>query len=62
MLAEEIETSAHFVSLIERGVNAPSFDTIETLAAVFKVEIKDLFDFPAKDVAPKKRRRKLRDR
>ena len=62
MLAEEIETSAHFVSLIERGVNAPSFETLETLAAALKVEIKDLFDFPANAPAPKKLRRKLRSK
>jgi transcriptional regulator with XRE-family HTH domain len=61
MLAERIETSVHFISLIERGVNAPSFETIETLAAALHLDVKELFDFQAKDSPPKKLRRKLRN-
>ena len=61
MLAERIATSVHFVSLIERGVNAPSFETIESLAAALRIEIKELFDFPVEEGNPKRMRRKLRD-
>lgn len=36
--------SVDFLSLIERGINSPSFDTIEKISSALKVEVKDLFD------------------
>jgi transcriptional regulator with XRE-family HTH domain len=44
-LAEVAEVSVDLVSNIERGVNAPSFETLERLAAALSLPIKDLFDF-----------------
>jgi len=44
-LAESLNMSVEFVSLLERGVNGPSFDTLEKLAAILQVEVKELFDF-----------------
>ena len=44
-LAEVAEVSVDLVSNIERGVNAPSFETLERLASALSVPIKDLFDF-----------------
>ena len=34
-----------FISLVERGVNAPSVAGLEKFARVFKVEVADLFKF-----------------
>jgi transcriptional regulator with XRE-family HTH domain len=45
-LAEAANISVDFLSLVERGINAPSFDTLERLAEALKVELRDLFDFP----------------
>jgi transcriptional regulator with XRE-family HTH domain len=56
-----------FISLIERGVNAPSFESIELLASALSVEVADLFTLPvdtsgrqrvAKGAIPSKRGRK----
>jgi len=44
-LAESLNMSVEFVSLLERGVNGPSVDTLEKLAAILQVEVKELFDF-----------------
>lgn len=44
-LAEAIGTSVEFISLMERGHNAPSFDTLEALAHALEISVKDLFDF-----------------
>lgn len=44
-LAEALNMSVEFVSFMERGVNGPSFDTLEKLAAILQVEVKELFDF-----------------
>jgi len=44
-LAEQIGISITFLGLIERGVNAPSFDTIEQIARALKVPVSDLFLF-----------------
>ena len=43
--AERLGISVDFLSLIERGVNAPSFETIEQMAKRLKVPAKALFDF-----------------
>jgi len=44
-LAEATEVSVDFISLVERGINAPSFDTLEKLAKALGVSIQELFDF-----------------
>ena len=44
-LAERAGISVDFLSLIERGVNAPSFKTLERLAEALGVDERDLFDF-----------------
>lgn len=44
-LAEAAGISVEFVSNIERGVNAPSFETIEKIAQVLRVPIQELFNF-----------------
>jgi len=43
--AEYVGMSVDFLSLIERGVNAPSFETIEQMAKRLRVPVKVLFDF-----------------
>ena len=47
-LAEAVGCSVEFISLVERGVNAPSVARLETFAKVLKVEVKDLFTFEQK--------------
>jgi len=37
-----------FLSLIERGLNSPSFGTLEQIAKRLRVPVKELFDFPQK--------------
>lgn len=44
-LAETADISTDFLSLIERGRNAPSFDTLEKLAAALEVQVHQLFKF-----------------
>ena len=44
-LAEALGYSVEFISLVERGVNAPSVSGLEKFAKVLKVEVKDLFTF-----------------
>lgn len=44
--AEHVGISVDFLSLIERGINAPSFETIEQMAKRLRVPVKALFDFP----------------
>ncbi len=44
-LAEASNVSVDFISLIERGQRAPSFDTLERLADAFNLTIADLFTF-----------------
>jgi transcriptional regulator with XRE-family HTH domain len=46
--AETLGISVDFLSLIERGINSPSFDTLEQIATRLRVPVKDLFDFPQK--------------
>jgi transcriptional regulator with XRE-family HTH domain len=54
-LAKKIGCSVEFISLVERGVNAPSVAGLEKFARVLKVEIASLFTFERK-----KRTRKAR--
>ena len=44
-LAKATGLSVNFIRAVEQGINAPSFESIEVLANVLNVEIKDLFDF-----------------
>ena len=47
-LAEALDCSVEFISLVERGVNAPSVASLENFAKVLKVEVKELFSFEEK--------------
>jgi len=44
-LAEAVGCSVEFISLVERGVNAPSVAGLEKFAKILKVEVKELFSF-----------------
>jgi len=47
--AELVDISVDFLSLIERGVNAPSFEVLERMARGLRLPVRELFDFrPAK--------------
>jgi len=47
-LAQEADISVEFLSNLERGINAPSFETLERLATALEVSVQDLFNFNAK--------------
>ena len=47
-LAEALGCSVEFVSLVERGVNAPSVAGLEKFAKILKVEVRELFTFEEK--------------
>ncbi len=47
-LAEKLGYSVEFISLVERGVNAPSVAGLEKFARVLKIEVGDLFIFGEK--------------
>jgi transcriptional regulator with XRE-family HTH domain len=47
-LAEAVGCSVEFISLIERGVNAPSVSGLEKFAKILKVEVRELFTFEGK--------------
>ena len=47
-LAEAANISVDFISLMERGQRAPSFDTLERLANALNIKVADLFDFDEK--------------
>lgn len=44
-LAKAVGCSVEFISLVERGVNAPSVAGLETFAKVLRVEVVELFTF-----------------
>ena len=46
-LAQLCGISISFLSNIERGINTPSFNVLESLAKALKVQVKVLFDFEA---------------
>jgi len=48
-LAEALACSVEFVSLVERGINAPSVAGLEKFAKVLKVAVKNLFTFEEKN-------------
>jgi transcriptional regulator with XRE-family HTH domain len=47
-LAEAVGCSVEFISLVERGVNAPTVAGLEKFAKILNVEIKELFNFEEK--------------
>lgn len=47
-MAEVLGCSVEFISLVERGVNAPSVAGLEKFAKLLKVEVKELFTFEEK--------------
>jgi transcriptional regulator with XRE-family HTH domain len=51
-LAKAIGCSVEFISLVERGVNAPSLAGLEKFARVLRVKVVELFTFK-----PRKRAR-----
>lgn len=42
--AELLGISVDFLSLIERGINAPSFETIEQIASRLQIPVSKLFE------------------
>lgn len=49
-LAAHADISVDFLSLVERGINAPSFETLEKLAKALDVPVQQLFDFEDLDL------------
>lgn len=47
-LGKKVGCSVDFISLVERGVNAPSVAGLEKFASVLRVEVRDLFTFERK--------------
>ena len=43
--AETLDISVDFLSLIERGRNAPSFETLDKMGKRLRVSVADLFTF-----------------
>lgn len=43
--AELLGISVDFLSLIERGINAPSFENLNAFSAQLKIPVSVLFDF-----------------
>ena len=48
-LAERVGVSVEFISNIERGINAPSFETLEKLSISLEVSLSELFEFQKDD-------------
>jgi len=43
--AETLNISVDFLSLVERGISAPSFETLEKIAKRLKMPVANLFNF-----------------
>jgi len=43
--AEAADISVDFLSLMERGRNAPSFETLEKIAKSLRIRVADFFTF-----------------
>ena len=43
--AETLSLSVDFLSLMERGISAPSFETLERMARRLRMSVADLFSF-----------------
>jgi len=50
--AELLEISVDFLSLIERGINAPSFENLEVFSTQLDIPVHELFVFED-DAAPR---------
>ena len=46
--AETLDISVDFLSLIERGINSPSFNTLDKMAKRLRLPVTDLFTFAGK--------------
>lgn len=57
-LAKRVDCPVEFVSLVERGVNAPSVAGLEKFARVLNVEVADLFLFERKQRPAKRASRR----
>ena len=44
-LADKIALSPSFVSGLERGIDAPSFETLEAIAETLEIPVMELFNF-----------------
>ena len=44
-LAEKSDYSVEFISLVERGINAPTVEGCGKIASALKIHIKELFEF-----------------
>jgi transcriptional regulator with XRE-family HTH domain len=51
--AELLEISVDFLSLIERGVNAPSFENLEVFSERLGIPVSELFTFDVDSVPTK---------
>ena len=56
-LAKAVGCSVEFISLVERGVNAPSVARLEDFAWALKVRVVDLFTFTGRKPTRIRRRR-----
>jgi transcriptional regulator with XRE-family HTH domain len=43
--AERLDISVDFLSLVDRGINAPSFETLERMAKRLRLSVAELFTF-----------------
>lgn len=43
-LAERIDRTSDTISLLERGISLPSFDTLERLSAALRVPVSEFFE------------------
>ena len=43
--SELLDISIDFLSLVERGLNAPSFESIEAFSITLGIPVRDFFDF-----------------
>ncbi len=57
-LAKAVGCSVEFISLVERGINAPSVARLEDFARAVRVRVVDLFTFPDRKM-PRTRRRRI---
>jgi len=54
-MAERLGTSVNFLSFMERGIKAPSFENLERIAEVLNVAVAELFQLPATPVKQSQR-------
>ena len=57
--AELLDISVDFLSLVERGLNAPSFESIEAFSITLGIPVRDFFDFSAETPAQADKRPNL---